>query len=151
MSPRSRPRSFSGTASFSKNGSTTLFAGYRPPKCTQQWDIPAGADTQHDGVPVKPKAIKYAARAAAQEIKHAPPFTTAVIAVNPKIGSKTQRRLKCSLRFDEVFKHRAPDAAPRPQECATLRGVNFSASVNSRTRNTMRYAVMAAGKFPTRF
>ena len=58
------------------------------------------------------------ARKRAQEIKSKPPFTLAVIQVNPKIDS-SQRRLQCSLRFDDFFKHLAPEASsatlPKPQ------------------------------------
>ncbi len=58
------------------------------------------------------------ARKRAQEIKSKQPFTLAVIQVNPKIDS-SQRRLQCSLRFDDFFKHLAPVASsavlPNPQ------------------------------------
>jgi hypothetical protein len=42
------------------------------------------------------------ARRRAQEIKGRPPFTGAVMTINPKIDSKTQRRLQCSLGFAAV-------------------------------------------------
>ena len=187
----------------------TFFDGYRPPSYTQKWDIPAGANKTHGGVPVNPKAIKYGApvdlgdalrqfaidepfilvvgfwrqegeekrfvnivapriepaawknlwgpvtradlerldavikdksltpeqaRAAALKIKNAPPFTQAVIEVNPKIDSKTQRRLQCSLRFADVFKSLAPGADSRAQEHAALWGVEFPRPVVSRPR-----------------
>jgi len=38
---------------------------------------------------------------AAAQLKHAPPFTEASMTMNPKIDSKGQRRLQCSLRFDQ--------------------------------------------------
>ena len=78
------------------------------------------------------------ARAAALNLKHAPPFTQAIIEVNPKIDSHTQRRLQCSLRFDEVFRHLAPDADPRPQEHAALWGVEFPPPIASGAREFSR-------------
>ncbi|HTJ78339.1 MAG TPA: hypothetical protein VL357_05030 [Rariglobus sp.] len=65
------------------------------------------------------------ARRQAQAIKNAPPFTQSVIVVNPKIDSKTQRRLQCSLRFEDIFKWLAPDADPAPQQAPALWGVPF--------------------------
>jgi hypothetical protein len=73
---------------------------------------------------VKDRALDHrAARAAAQKIKNAPPFTKAIITVNPKIDSKSQRRLQCSLSFKNVFKLLAPQADPKPQERPSLFGV----------------------------
>ena len=63
------------------------------------------------------------ARAAAQKIKSAPPFTRAFITVNPKIDEKSQRRLQCSLSFKNLFKHLAPQADPKPQQMPQLFGV----------------------------
>jgi len=74
------------------------------------------------------------ARAAAQKIKHAAPFTQSVIEVNPKIDAKTQRRLQCSLRFDDVFRFLAPGADPAPQEHVALWGVEFPRPVPSKAR-----------------
>jgi hypothetical protein len=37
----------------------TFFGGHVPESYTQRWDIPAEANTQHGGIPVNPKAIKY--------------------------------------------------------------------------------------------
>jgi hypothetical protein len=42
------------------------------------------------------------------------PFTKAVIQVNPKIDG-SQRRLQCSLRFDDFFAHLTPETSPEPQ------------------------------------
>ena len=101
------------------------------------WGNVTRADLERLDAVVKDKSLTPTeARAAAQKIKHAPPFTTAVIEVNPKIDSKTQRRLQCSLRFDDLFEHLAPDADRRPQEQVTLWGVDFPAPVTSRARNT---------------
>ena len=37
----------------------TFFHGYQPDSYTQQWDIPAGANTDHGGIPANPKATKF--------------------------------------------------------------------------------------------
>jgi hypothetical protein len=49
------------------------------------------------------------AREQAQAIKSRPPFSEAILQVNPKID-RTQRRLQCSLRFADFFDHLAPKA-----------------------------------------
>ncbi|QYM79525.1 hypothetical protein K0B96_02600 [Horticoccus luteus] len=74
------------------------------------------------------------ARAAAARMKREPPFTECVFVLNPKIDSKTQRRLQCSLRFDDVFRHLAPDADRSAQEHPALFGVPFPAVVPSKSR-----------------
>jgi len=78
------------------------------------------------------------ARAAAQKIKRAPPFTQAIIQVNPKIDAHTQRRLQCSLRFEDVFKQLAPGAIQAPQERPELWGVEFPQPIASKTREFNR-------------
>jgi hypothetical protein len=189
--------------------SDTFFAGYRPHRYTQTWDIPAAANVRFGGVPVNPKAAKYGtpvdlgdalrqhridepfllvvgfwqqegetkrfvnvvaphitpeqwrrlwgpvtladlqrldavvkdrsltpaeARAAAQAIKNAPPFTQAVIVVNPKIDSGTQRRLQCSLRFEDLFRHLVPGGNREPQAQPTLWGVPLPPALASAPR-----------------
>ena len=188
---------------------STFFAGYRPERYTQKWDIPASANERFGGVPVNPKAAKYGtpvdlgdalrqfkidepfvlvigfwqqegaekrfvnivaprvdpaawrklwgpvtledlarldavvkdksltpeqARAAALKIKSAPPFTQSTIVVNPKIDSKTQRRLQCSLRFNDVFRHLVPGGNPEIQEQPALWGVPFPHALASAPR-----------------
>jgi len=189
----------------------TFFGGYRPPDYTQKWDIPKEANKNHGGVPVNPKAIKYAtpvdlgdalrqfqvdepfmliigywvqegdkkrivnviaptvtpklwrslwepitlddlkrldgvikdraldyreARAQAQKIKSAAPFTRAVMTVNPKIDSKGQRRLQCSLSFKNVFEHLAPSADSKPQRTPQLFGVAVPGPFQSSPRRS---------------
>ena len=74
------------------------------------------------------------ARAAALKIKNAPPFSESVNVFNPKIDSKSQRRLQCSLRFADVFKHLVPGSNPAVQETAALWGVPFPKTVASKPR-----------------
>lgn len=84
------------------------------------WKNPCGpvtlADLERLEAVIKDQSLSPAeARAAAQKIKNAPPFTQSIIVVNPKIDSKIPRRLQCSLRFDDVCKHRAPTPTVRPR------------------------------------
>jgi len=58
-------------------------------------------------------------RRLAQEIKSKPPFTEAIIVVNPKINS-TQRRLQCSLGFNTFFDHLLPKQARTAEENPTI-------------------------------
>lgn len=169
----------------------TFFDGYRPAGYTQNWDIPAEANTRFGGIPVNPKAARFRgpvdlgdalrqfdidepfwlvvgfwdgaesarrmvkivalriepeawrtiwgsvtrrdleeldalikdrsltpdeARAAAQAIKARPVFRDAAITVNPKIDSRTQRRLQCSLRYEALFAFLAPPGTDRGAE-----------------------------------
>ncbi len=73
-------------------------------------------------------------RRLALKMKNSPPFNQAVIQVNPKIDAR-QRRLQCSIRFADVFKHLAPDADPAPQANASLWGVPFPGPIASPPRN----------------
>ena len=103
------------------------------------WGSVTRADLERLDAVIKDKALTpEQARAAAKKIKAAPPFTSCVIEVNPKIDSKTQRRLQCSLRFDDVFRYLAPDAHPRRQERPALWGVEFPRTVESKPRQLNR-------------
>ena len=103
------------------------------------WGPVTRADLEKLDTIIKDKALTpEEARAAAQKIKSAPPFTQAVIEVNPKIDSHTQRRLQCSLRFADVFKFLAPGADPRPQERVALWGAEFPQAVASGPREFNR-------------
>ncbi|MCB1225385.1 MAG: hypothetical protein KDK99_06205 [Verrucomicrobiales bacterium] len=61
------------------------------------------------------------ARRQAQALKARPPYSTALITLNPKIDD-SQRRLQCSLRFSVLFDHLAPQADRSRQPQATLWG-----------------------------
>ena len=74
------------------------------------------------------------ARVAAAKIKNAPPFTQATMVVNPKIDSKTQRRLQCSLRFEDVFQHLTVGVDSQPEERPALWGIEFPAPIVSAPR-----------------
>ena len=93
------------------------------------------ADVRRLDAVIKDKSLTpAAARAAALKIKNAPPFTESIIVFNPKIDSQSQRRLQCSLRFADVFRHLAPAADRTAQESPTLWGVEFPQAVASKPR-----------------
>lgn len=103
------------------------------------WGSVTLADLEKLDAVIKDKSLTpEQARAAAQKMKGTPPFAQAVIELNPKIDSKTQRRLQCSVRFADVFKYLAPAADPKPQEHAALWGVPFPRTVASRAREFAR-------------
>lgn len=66
--------------------------------------------------------------------KNSAPFTDAVIQLNPKIDSRGQRRLQCSLRFADYFKYLAPDADRKPQAHPALFGVEYPGPIASKPR-----------------
>jgi hypothetical protein len=99
------------------------------------WSPVTRADLEKLDTVIKDRSLTpEQARAAAQKIKNAPPFSRAIIVVNPKIDSHTQRRLQCSLRFDDVFHHVAPDASPAAQDRPALWGVPFPPPLSSPPR-----------------
>ena len=73
-------------------------------------------------------------RRRALQMKNAPPFSEAIIQVNPKIDGQGQRRLQCSIRFRDVFQHLAPGADPKSQEHPALFGVEYPGPIASKPR-----------------
>jgi hypothetical protein len=99
------------------------------------WGSVTQADLARLDAVIKDKSLTpEAARAAALKIKSAAPFTQSIIVVNPKIDSKTQRRLQCSLRFEDVFKYLAPAASAKPQDRPALWDVDFPHEIASKPR-----------------
>lgn len=99
------------------------------------WGPVTRSDLEKLDAVIKDRSLGYReARKQAQAIKDAPPFTEAVIVVNPKIDSKGQRRLQCSLRSDDLFKHLAPDDPQGVQKTPALWGVPFPSTVKSKPR-----------------
>lgn len=124
-----------------QEGPEKRFVAIVAPRITpEQWKALWGAVTYADLLKLD-QLIKDPARPIeetrklALKTKNAPPFTTAIIQVNPKIDAR-QRRLQCSLRFADVFKHLAPDAEQRPTGPATLWGVPFPGPLASPARNS---------------
>jgi hypothetical protein len=74
-------------------------------------------------------------RRLALKLKNSPPFSEAVIQVTPKIDNHGQRRLQCSIRFSDVFKHLAPGADPSPQARPALFGVEYPGPIAAKPRD----------------
>lgn len=73
------------------------------------------------------------ARQRARTIKNQPPFAQAIMQVNPKID-RSQRRLQCSLRFDDFFAHLAPNLSRGKTDAPELFGVLVPRSFSSSPR-----------------
>lgn len=73
------------------------------------------------------------ARREALKIKSQPPFSEAVIQVNPKID-RAQRRLQCSIPYKQLFKALAPGVDFGEQETATVFGKAIPAVEESQAR-----------------
>ncbi len=114
-----------------------IAARVEPETWRQLWGDVTRADLERLDAVIKDRERTPAeARRAAQAMKSRPPYSTSVIVLNPKIDSKSQRRLQCSLRYADVLKYLAPDIAPAPARNAPpeLWGVPFSGPVVSRPR-----------------
>lgn len=99
------------------------------------WEPITPEELQRLDAVVKNRRTPYhEARLQAKKIKNAPPFTQAVMGVHPKIDSKSQRRVQCSLSFREVFEYLAPKADPAPQAAPTLFGVQVLDAFESAPR-----------------
>lgn len=99
------------------------------------WGPVTRADLERLDAVIKDRSLTPAeARLRAQKIKGAPPFSECVFVLNPKIDSKTQRRLQCSLRYEDVLKYLARDATHLPDATPALWGVPFTEAVASSPR-----------------
>lgn len=106
-----------------------------PEQWRKLWGPVTRADLEKLDAVIKDRSLDYReARRRAQAMKNAPPFTQSLIVLNPKIDSKTQRRLQCSLRFKDVFAHLAPDTDSGVRAEPMLWGVPFGETVASGPR-----------------
>lgn len=120
-----------------------------PEQWRQLWGPITRADLEQLDAVIKDRSLPPAeVRRQAQALKKSAPFRDSIIVLNPKIDSKTQRRLQCSLRFADVFKYLAPTADRSIQPAPELWGVAFTAAVNSgpRTFSRSSEAVLGSGK-----
>ena len=101
------------------------------------WGPVTRADLEKLDALIKDRSLDYReVRQRAQVMKKSPPFNRAVIVLNPKIDSKNQRRLQCSLRFADVFKYLAPESDSGEQAAPELWGVPFPGPVISAPRSS---------------
>lgn len=93
-----------------QDGASKNFVAVEAVKVTaSQWrslfaPISAEVLLQLDRIIKDPTTHYTTARMAAKNAKKGLPFTAAQIVLNPKIDSKTQRRLQCSLGFDTLWR-----------------------------------------------
>lgn len=100
------------------------------------WGPVTRADLERLDALVKDRSLDYReARRRAHAMKNAPPFSEATFAINPKIDSRGQRRIQCSLRFADVFKFLAPESDAREQTPPALWGVEFPGPLDSPPRS----------------
>jgi len=106
-----------------------------PEKWRELWTPVTHADLQKLDALIKDRShTPEQARKLALKMKNSPPFNRSVIQVNPKIDTKDQRRLQCSIRFADFFQHLAPDLDPAPQAEPALWGVKFPGPIASKPR-----------------
>ena len=94
-----------------------------PEQWSKLWGTVKLEDLRRLSSVVKDPSLSLAeARKQAKAMKSQPPFTEAILQVNPKIDAR-QRRLQCSLRFADFFKFLAPQADAGEQGAPTVFGV----------------------------
>lgn len=71
-------------------------------------------------------------RAKAQQWKTKPAVQTSTLVINPKIDSKTQRRIQCSLPYTTFWNYTG--RKPTPQDCPELWGHVFPNPIKSSAR-----------------
>jgi hypothetical protein len=99
------------------------------------WGPVTRADLERLDAVVKDRSLSPAeARRRARAMKARPPFSESVFVLNPKIDETGQRRLQCSLRYEDVLAHLAPGAAPGEDEAPALWGAPFPSSIASPPR-----------------
>lgn len=105
-----------------------------PARWRKLWGAVTRQDLEALVAVVKDKRLSLEeARSRVKEIKSAPPFSESVIQVNAKID-RSQRRLQCSLRFDDFFTHLASQADPGKSLHPSVFGVRIPETVHSPPR-----------------
>ena len=100
------------------------------------WGPVTRADLERLDAAVKDRSVSPdEARRRARAMKSRPPFSESVFVLNPKIDDKGQRRLQCSLRYEDVLAHLAPGASPEADEEPSLWGRPFPFPIASPARN----------------
>lgn len=111
-------------------------ARVEPAQWRALWGDVTRADLARYDAVIKDRSLDYReARRQAQALKSQPPFTSTTIVLNPKIDSRGQRRLQCSLRFRDFFRLFAPGIDPAPEDNPTLWDVPFPGPLRSDPRS----------------
>lgn len=108
-----------------KRFAQSLTAHITPEQWRDLWSPVKREDLERLDALVKDTSISIEeARRRALEIKREPPFSKAVIQVNPKIDAR-QRRLQCSISYVRLFEAFAPDRERGPLDVAEVFGVEI--------------------------
>ena len=115
---------------------TEIFATAVEPATWQAlWHPITIEDLQRLDTLIKDRSLDYReVRRQALAMKKAPPFSEAIMVLHPKIDSRGQRRLQCSLRFDDVFRFLGKGRTPAPTEAPELWGKAFPNPIYSPPR-----------------
>jgi hypothetical protein len=106
----------------------------KPADWARLWSPVTHPDLERLIAVIKDKSLSIEqARERAKKLKNQPPFTEAIMQVNPKIDG-SQRRLQCSVRFDDFFKHLAPKADAARQDQPKVFGVPIPRQFESEAR-----------------
>lgn len=105
-----------------------------PAAWARLWGPVQRADLERLVAVIKDQSLSVAeARAQVKAIKSKPPFTEAIILVNPKIDAN-QRRLQCSLRSEDFFKYLARGASAAEDPHPKIFGVELPEDFESPAR-----------------
>jgi len=106
-----------------------------PEKWRSFWHPVTRADLERLDAMIKDRSLDYReARRQAHAMKNAPPFTEAIIVVNPKIDSRGQRRLQCSLRYRDLVEYLLDGQEPPASDTPELWGKPFPNPIASPPR-----------------
>ncbi len=106
-----------------------------PEQWERLWHPLTSADLQKLMAVIEDRSLSLEeARTRAQAIKSRPPFSEAIITLNPKID-RSQRRLQCSLSFRSFFDHLAPQTSRERQPAPSIWGKQIPVMRDSKPRN----------------
>ncbi len=106
-----------------------------PETWRQLWHPIQRADLERLDALIKNRDMDYReVRRQALKMKNQPPFSDAIMVVNPKIDAHGQRRLQCSIRFNDIFRYLSPDQQSEPRESVELWGISFPGPIFSPPR-----------------
>ncbi len=106
-----------------------------PAEWRKLWGELERADLERLDAVIKQTPDYKEARKLAQAMKREPKFVSSILTLNPKIDSKSQRRLQCSLSFGKVFQYLAPKASSEAREDPLLWGVPMDIKIVSAPRS----------------
>ena len=123
-------------------------ARIEPPRWKALWGDVTLADVQKLDKIIKETPDYREARRLAAQMKKTAPFPSSIISLNPKIDSKTQRRLQCSISWGNVWKYLAPEADKKPQDKPEIWGQPLEIEIESPPRELRKTETDATEKTP---